>query len=252
VIYSEETRASARDKHLLALDKAEDLQQKKNEEAVSEADKHGIVGQINAALRTIQVIGQILRNFPGSLRAEVKLGMATETYKLGLRTLHVVLREIGSKLENAKAQILEAPSGALAGLSGEERERRMNRLGFFLALLCGYGSIKSVTDAVGSAQLKETYREIVESDAQIGFTLIDLAVRLDHLRPFPEDQLFDAYKRIRGNLFGEALVRMLALQFMYLYPSKPSLIQRVCSRLGIDMKANATRFLDPKLKLTTR
>ncbi len=251
--YSEEVKASAREKHLQALDKADDLQRKKNEErGTSESKEHGVIGEINAAARTIQVIGQILRNFPGSLRAEVKLGMATETYRLGLRMLHVVLRDVGSNLESARAQINKATSGPLAGLSVEERERRINRLSLFIALLCGYGTIKSVSDSVGSTQLKETYREIVESDDQIGFTLIDLAVRLDHLRPFPEQQVFEAYRRMKGNSFGQVLIKTLALQFLYLYPSKPSLIQKVCSRLGLDMKGNATKFLDPKLKLTNR
>ena len=37
---------------------------------------------------------------------------------------------------------------------------------------------------------------------------------------------------MKGNSFGQVLIKTLALQFLYLYPSKPGLIQKVCSRLG--------------------
>jgi hypothetical protein len=253
VVYSEDEKASAREKHLRALDRADELEKGNSEgRDVSAAAKQGVVGNVNAAVRTIQVIGQILRNFPGSLRGEVKLNMAAETYRLGLRTLHVVLRDIALAFERARADLSKSTSGPFAQIPEEERERRINRMGFFLTLMCGYGTVKIVSEAVGSAQLKETYREIIESDDQIGFRFIDLAVRLDHLRPFPEDQLFDAFKKVTGNPFGQVLVRMLALQFMYLYPTKPSLIQKICSRLGLDMKGHNTKYLDPNLKLTHR
>ena len=78
--YSEEVKASAREKHLQALEQGgRPATKRENEErGTSESKEHGVIGEINAAARTIQVIGQILRNFPGSLRAEVKLGMATK------------------------------------------------------------------------------------------------------------------------------------------------------------------------------
>jgi hypothetical protein len=131
--------------------------------------------------------------------------------------------------------------------SKEEQEQRLNRLLHYLAALLGFGMVKSVSQAVGSGQLKEIYEDLIETDSSIGFALIDLSVRLDHLRPFPEDVLFDLYKRSRGNEYVRSLIRAFALEYMYLYPCKQSLIQKVCANLGIEQKK--THLVDPRYKL---
>ena len=43
--------------------------------------------QLNAALKSIQILGQLLKSFPASLTGEKKKEIANATYRLGLRTI---------------------------------------------------------------------------------------------------------------------------------------------------------------------
>src|ERR1019366_9435765 len=47
--------------------------------------------KMNIAFKTLQVLGQALRNFPNVLKADLKTRVAQECYSLGLRVLSVVL-----------------------------------------------------------------------------------------------------------------------------------------------------------------
>jgi len=55
--------------------------------------------KVNMALKTLQVIGQILRNSPGSMRGNVKFDITKESYGLGLRVLRVVLALAETNME---------------------------------------------------------------------------------------------------------------------------------------------------------
>jgi hypothetical protein len=252
VAFVETAKPAIREKYLQQLDDAEE-RAKKNEmtgSARAEDDEktiRSLGGQLNAGTKTLGVVGQILRNFPGSLRGEMKKQMARESYRLGLRILGVTCRKMAQAAEGAKARLTEGQENVLGSGTKEEREARLNRFLFYLVTLLGFGMIKTVSQAVGSGQLKEIYKDLIETDTSVGFALIDLSVRLDHLRPFPEELLISLYKKSRGNEYVRSLIRAFAVEHMYLYPCKQSVIQKVCSNLDIEQKK--ARLLDPRYKL---
>jgi hypothetical protein len=176
--------------------------------------------------------------------------MARESYRLGLRILGVTCRRMAPAAEAARARLTQSQANVLGSGTNEERELRLNRFFFYLATLLGYGMIKSVSQAVGSGQLKEIYKDLIEADSSMGFSLIDLSLRVDHLRPFPEDLLFRLYRKSRGNEYVRSLIRAFALDYMYLYPCKQAFVQKVCANLDIEQKK--THLIDPRYKVTSR
>ena len=252
LVYVETAKPAVRERYLKRLDDAEERDKKKQLAASAQSeeganDVQSLGGQLNAGMKTLAVVGQILRNFPGSLRGEVKEQMARESYKLGLRILGVACRRMAPVAEFARTRLNQGEGKLLGSGTKEEREQRLNRFFVYIGTLLGFGTIKSVSQAVGSGQLKEIYKGLIEADTSIGFSLIDLSVRLDHLRPFPEELLFRLYKQSRGNEYVRSLIRAFALEYMYLYPCKQTVIQKVCTNLGIEQKK--THLIDPRYKL---
>ncbi len=245
--FVESSKSAIREKYLQKLDDAHERAKKREISENDEKAAQGLGAQLNAGLKTLAVVGQILRNFPGSLRGEMKEHMARESYSLALRILGVICRRMAPGVEVTKTRLRQALGNVLGPGTKEEREERLNRFLFSLVNFLGFGMIKSVSQAVGSGQLKEIYKDLIDSDTSIGFSLIDLSIRLDHLRPFPEDLLFDLYKKSRGNEYVRSLIRSFALEYMYLYPCKQSLVQKVCANLDIEQKK--AHLLDPRYKL---
>jgi hypothetical protein len=56
---------------------------------------------------------------------------------------------------------------------------------------------------------------------------------MDHARQFPEKRVFDLMKRLKSNIFGQTLLRMLVVDHLYLFPRPYQLQQKLCARLGI-------------------
>src|SRR5260221_4295005 len=99
-------------------------------------------------------MGQIVRNFPGSLRGERKLELARESYFLGLRTLSAVvaivrgnvaeLREwIGQHVRNERHLTDEARIASVT-----------DRVLFLMSFWMAFGVVRRVSYAVGSVHLK--------------------------------------------------------------------------------------------------
>lgn len=77
-------------------------------------------------------------------------------------------------------------------------------------------------------------------------SLLDVAIKLDHFRPFPEKEIIVLNNRLSGNFFAASLLKQLVINYMYLYPCDYKVRQRICDKLGITVEK--TRMLEDKTK----
>ena len=103
------------------------------------------------ALRHLEILGQVLKNFPGSLEASVKLEIARECFHLGLRSLSAVFEMI----RLAQSDILSAMSEEIRHrhpkMTTLEIENRAKESLSGLLHVLSYGLIKRIANAVGRA-----------------------------------------------------------------------------------------------------
>jgi hypothetical protein len=131
-------------------------------------------------------------------------------------------------------------------------EKSLKTFMFWLIESCSFGLIKRISQAVGHSQLGETYKEVRESMDTDAVALIDVSIAMDNVG-IPEDVLQDLAARLRGNIFGERLLRQIVVQHFYLFPSKEQMKQKVCALLdipirnlrGLDVKAAHERLAAP-------
>lgn len=213
---------------------------------VNEEDVADIL-RVNVAYKMIQILGQILRNFPGSLKGEVKQEVAREAYLLSLRTLRMTLSKFEKHLPTVRLNVAALFLGGFVTNDEPELSKRIDRALFVFIWQIAYTSICSVSYAVGSEQLKETYKQIVLEDKSVSMSLIDMAIKLDHFRSLPENEIYKLYKEIKGNIFSSSILRGLVLDYLYLYPCSYQTRQKLCSKL--DIAINYSKILDIKSKM---
>lgn len=240
--YDAEKKRTARAKYLRTWDEVEEIAKRDEQRQADELEREDPDLQLstsailNMAAKTSQVMGQILRNFPGSLRGELKREIALESYLLGLRVLKVLLSSFQADLDQIKNRIKEH-------LEKEKRLTDKSRVSsivdsvclIFALALC-YAVIKTISHSVGSAYLRETYRELIEGESRAAFYLVDMSVKLDHFRPTPEDEIVSLHRRLKDNLFAQSLLKGMVTEHVYLFPVKYRTIQRLCSKLQIQVK----------------
>jgi hypothetical protein len=168
--------------------------------------------KMNIAFKTLQVLGQALRNFPNVLKADLKTRVALECYSLGLRVLSAVLAISEDNLEGLREY--------LATIIKEQREIELDRElaretdTFMIRLIggCTYGLIRRVSGAVGSEELAETYRNVLRrQDNKPSVALIDLSIKLDHFSTFPMTEIEQITKQVRHSNFCYSILRELVL-----------------------------------------
>lgn len=188
--------------------------------------------------RYIALMGQILRNFPGSLKAETKLDLAFETYALGLRilaTIFILTERDSDLLATEIANVLKEKMA----FSGTDRQL-MSRVEDIITDLLrnvAFGVVKRVSHAVGLSELEATYEDLSDlRDNNLANKFINLSIRLDHFQRFPKSQIEDLVVALKSNNFGFWALQDLVMNHLYLFPRSYALQQWAGSTL--EMKVN--------------
>lgn len=237
-------------------DKDEELRRAQREKRINDgADEDKVEEEIddmlrhNAAFKTIQILGQVLKNFAGSLKGEPKRQLVDDCYSLGLRVLGNIFRlaEVGFP---ALVDMLAAQAKAKTRPdSNEEIQGQVQRLFFGLLQLVAFSVFKHICDSVGTEKVSQTFSEVAEAGGNPSINVIDLCIRLDHYRQFPETQISELAKRFAGNVFPMSLIRYVVWHHLYMFPVDYRQRQFACEKLDIAMEQQ-TRLLAPGPKKT--
>jgi hypothetical protein len=178
--------------------------------------------KIEFAFKSLQVMGQVVKNFPLDLKGDLKLELTKQSYELTLRTLGVFLNMIEQNMGELvslfeKALRLLQP---FAKKKDEEIREASHATLVRLTELAIFGMIKRLSLAVGVVDLKETYHKIRESlgEEDVATRLIDLSLKLDHFGHIPESDVKDLEHRLRANITAYTILKLLIADFLYLFP----------------------------------
>ena len=168
-------------------------------------------------MRTMQVLGQVLKNFPGSLTAAEKFNIVNEVFGLGLRGLGFIL----NSMEEGEEELVKFFAERIARKSGADPADRklqahVKRSLFSIIRLIVFGMVKLVSQSVGSEGEEKTYSEVVKSINSTAARLIDISIDLDTLK-IPKKKLLALQDDVSKDIFNKDLLTSLVMQHLYLY-----------------------------------
>jgi hypothetical protein len=190
--------------------------------------------KIDFAVQSMNIMGQVLRNFPGDLRADLKLRLTQESYQLGLRMLHAFLVFLQTNLDLFRRDMVAyfrlLKSSATRN---EDLQAAADKAVITFAEMVIFGSIKKISMSVGVEELKDTYEVVREKagEGHVPTRIIDLAIKLDHFARIPESDVEDLKTRLQGNPAVYTTLRMLVGEFLYLFPVDYRVRQRMIKLL---------------------
>jgi hypothetical protein len=196
------------------------------------------VSSMNAAFKTMQVLGQILRNRAGSISKEQKVQIANACVSLGLRALSFSLQFVSQRaadlLEYRIQRLVEEAKSDGRTLTDSAAAEDAARFFGKVVSDFGVGTLLKVASAVGSEQLSPTLKRILQNKG-IARRTIDLAIRLEHFDDFPEDELVKVSKELgeASQLYALIVLRRFIIRRFYLFPDHDELKRRVCDRFAI-------------------
>ncbi|HEX8289657.1 MAG TPA: metallophosphoesterase [Pyrinomonadaceae bacterium] len=191
--------------------------------------------RLNVALKNLQIIGQVLRSFPGRLNRSQKLELTQEAYNLGLRTVQMMVSNIEKILPDLRNHLTSYAKENLGTTNEARLSSTVDKIFFQLMFILVYGMIKRISNSVGSEHLKETYEEILGFNNTIPIKFIDTSIRLDHFTPFPEEKLNELNDLVKNNKLCFTVERQMIRDHFHLHKENYKLRQRVCDKFGIQL-----------------
>ncbi|OGR29250.1 MAG: hypothetical protein A2139_06840, partial [Desulfobacca sp. RBG_16_60_12] len=215
-------------------------------EATSDEEVQGLL-EVNVAFKTIQILGQVLRNYHGSLPATDKLTIARALYSLGFRLMNFFFSGIEENKEPIVQFLYDLIHERHTAWSEERIKARVGNLLFNLAEGIAFVVTKHIADSCGDEALDLTYAQLLETTSNSSYKLVDMAIHVYHFKGFPQDELLDLYAEYNDMPFPAELVRHLAWYYFYLHSVRFDIVQRVCARMEIHIHPALIQDSRPKL-----
>jgi hypothetical protein len=191
---------------------------------------------LNRALKSMQVLGQIVRNFAGSMKGGPKLELASECVAVGLRSINYMFSLLQENIDDVVGYVREKLEERNSNSKPGELEERAKLLLFMLCESAASALTRRIATDVGSPDLTVTYEEMMQANPTVSFELVDLAIKMDCRAEFPADEVIKLGASVEKNVFAKALLCEMVTSHFYLFRVDYSVRQRVCSKLGIGLK----------------
>jgi SpoVK/Ycf46/Vps4 family AAA+-type ATPase len=194
------------------------------------------IARFNVAVKAIQIMGQILKNFPGSLRGEEKEVLLRECFGTAERTVAAFFAFLDGHEDQLLVDIVSVFRDTYPKRDEDWLTERARKTVFGLTQLFCYGIIRRVSQAVGSPDLFETYRRVIEADPAPTRLLFGASIHLDHVTQFPVDVIEDTFDHLESHMLGSALLRQLVVHHFRIFPVQLPVRQRITTKLGIEVR----------------
>jgi len=185
-----------------------------------------IITQFAAGYRVVQCIGQVLRAFAGSLRADQKHRLCREAFDVGLRTTTQFIKYFENDQEDMVAVIADRIKADHPELADKRVYLEVSRKLLFLVEQFAMGVLRHLSAAVGSSRIDPTLRRCLRDDNTTD-KIIELAIKLDHYREFPLS-LAEELKDGGGSRFAACIVRDLVWYNLHIVERRREIRQKAC------------------------
>jgi hypothetical protein len=217
------------------------------EEREASNQKVGKVMEMVTATRTIEILGQVLRNAAIGRKVPAMLEITKQVFSLGRRQLNFLFTLAGGKsLETMITSLEEHYRQRMPRAKAEEVVNEVSRHLFNLYAFVGFALVKQVAVAVGDKNLREVFRRLVEGDPNLANRIYKLGIDLETSSRLPtqdvetlNDELSGKSKRPGNkptfNNLAHMVVRALVVDYLYLNHVPRKQVQELCQKLNIQV-----------------
>jgi predicted phosphodiesterase len=198
------------------------------------------------SLAALQLLGQVVKNFPGTLEADRKAEIVGECYALGRRLLGWYLGLVRTNNTNLVAEVARALRQVHSAFALEKLVRRAQEIVSGFVAAGTFGIVRRVSHAVGSRHLQRTYRKVYDDSVPV-VQLFDFSLRLDHDGDFPLGDLRGVAQALEGNRLPFVVLRALVTQHFNLFPVGFREKQAACEFLGMKYDRREILFREMRL-----
>ncbi len=199
-----------------------------------------ILNRINAALKTIQILGQVLKNFPANLNKEKKTQLLLTCSGLGRRVLTDYLNLVKDNEKELLSLFVETIRRNEPSMSVFDIREQAVATIVGLSEMTVFGLVKRLSHSLGLKELMSVYERVYGPDEGPFNMLLLAAFNLDHTGEFPEKLIEDTSGSIHSNPVAYSVLRLLVFTRLLLFPAKFQVRQKMAELLKFSYKRTVT------------
>ncbi|KXS30988.1 MAG: putative phosphohydrolase [Candidatus Gallionella acididurans] len=227
----------------------------------SEVERQGVIGRAStlppelieliSLLKTVDILGQFLRNHYGDLAGQTKEHLLKELIDGSLRGLREVLELLVANSEG----LIKSIEGVLEkrGIENDQKRRNARAKGEMFELLgmITLGFIRRCGVSVASPHLARLIGGVVEKNPTTAYRLVLSTIDLERQGGLNDlSRLHILNQDIKDNAFAQWILRQQVLIHMHMYSTTLAQKQRICAEL--DIKIHDQQRIDFMLKDSKR
>ena len=189
--------------------------------------------KLYSAMKIVEISGQLLRNFVGSIELNAKKDILVECYSLSLRAISFFLQELKRSVSDYVVNKLGCDTEEASDCN-QLYERTIKRA-YPIVQMYAYGVLHAMAMAVAHKELSPAYDAAKKSMPANGATdFLNVIVRLFGLDESEELINFATSPKRNGAFFVKQMAKMAGFVYCYMTPISGAQKQRICHKLGID------------------
>jgi len=191
---------------------------------------------LNLSFKMIEILGEITKNYSGSLDGDIKYDLIVETYSIGLRSLKSLVEFFENNhnllVEEIKEVILKKQY-----VTDDKINETIANMIFGMVSSISTNIVKRIAKSIGSKDLTEIYKEILsENEGNIAIELINHGIALDFQGGLNVSKIEKIHKSLKkeNNRLTDSVLKKMVLEHIYMFDIDFAKKQSICAKLDID------------------
>ncbi|HDL7804391.1 TPA: metallophosphoesterase [Yersinia enterocolitica] len=193
---------------------------------------------MNLTFKSLEILGQLSRNYYGSLKVSQKKKLLEEAIKAPLRSLDyffsLIEQNAESSIDMIERKMLEKLQSKFENNTENEMREAAIKLMFEMIFGLCFFFITKISASIGSTNLQQVIDDVCdEMDSNAG-KLIKLATMLELGNTVSIDQLKRSLNKLERNHLSDRLMKSIILNYLYMFERTDQDAQQICSLAGIN------------------
>lgn len=216
------------------------------------SDELSLVAQVTALFKTMEILGQVLKNQYSKIQRPRKRELLEELFNGPLRVLHNLYDLFNKHPDFLIAEIDAALSRKRKNDPDGERRRIAKNIVAGLVQFLSFVIVARAGQSASSEDLFEDIESVVNNNGSLAYKLIQLYIHLDSPKSLPRQQLLQVQKEAKTNVIASRIMHQTILNRLYMFHTSEEDMQWLSSIRILDIKIqaqHAINYLDKKSKL---
>lgn len=187
--------------------------------------------ELSLSFRSLELLGQLSRNYYGSLKMQQKEKLLEAAIETPLRSLGYLLdllsREPDKLIDALESKINEMLHTKNSYTNLQVREVAKQIL-FRMVLGISYNMVTKISSSIGSTQLQLVINKVCDELGSNSGKIIKLASMLELGQNLSMDELKEIIHNINNNHLSSMLVKTIVINYLYMFERSDQDVQRIC------------------------